>query len=145
MEDPDIAEWLMRNPGDAAVLSQGRPMSACVLLRRPGGKVLGVGRKNGAPGFSLPGGKADPGEGVRDAAARELLEETGMSVDRSSMRLVHVGICGGKYVAATFEAEAPGEPGCPEGVPVEWVDREVLERPPFGEYNRALFERLGSG
>ena len=46
------------------------------------GRVLLVHRRadDGAPPWALPGGKVEPGESAEDAAVRETLEETGMTV-----------------------------------------------------------------
>ena len=55
-----------------------------MLLVDPGGRVLLQHRDADAPTsankWSLPGGKVEPGETPEQAAHRELLEETGLSV-----------------------------------------------------------------
>jgi 8-oxo-dGTP diphosphatase len=63
--------------------------AGCVIHR--GGKVLLVRRKNPphADNWSIPGGLVELGERVEDAAAREALEETGLSVKVE--RLLDVG------------------------------------------------------
>lgn len=140
MRDPDIDAWVENHPEDADLLSEAHPRAANVLIRSKLKEdvVLGVGRKYGNPGFSLPGGKADPGETLRSAAVRELREET--CLEASNLRLVYVGMCG-RFVAATFEAEVSGDMRSPEGVPVEWVRASVLAEPPFGEYNKIVFDK----
>ncbi|MFB8168281.1 NUDIX domain-containing protein [Kitasatospora purpeofusca] len=42
------------------------------------------------PAWTVPGGKAEPGEALDEAAARELEEETGLLVDPLNLELVHV-------------------------------------------------------
>ncbi|MFE7588364.1 NUDIX domain-containing protein [Kitasatospora sp. NPDC057512] len=42
------------------------------------------------PAWTVPGGKAEPGEPLDQAAARELKEETGLLVDPADLELVHV-------------------------------------------------------
>src|SRR4051794_21362365 len=42
------------------------------------------------PVWMIPGGKAEPGEPLDEAAARELKEETGLVVDPADLHLVHV-------------------------------------------------------
>ena len=58
---------------------------AAVWLHRQGGQVLGV-RPHGSDVFFLPGGMPEPGESYAQAAAREVREETGMTVDAASLR-----------------------------------------------------------
>lgn len=58
---------------------------AAVWLHFRGERVLGV-RPHGSEVFFLPGGMPEPGESYAQAAAREVLEETGMTVDAASLR-----------------------------------------------------------
>lgn len=67
------------------------------VIRAADGRVLLV-RKAGAPRFTLPGGKREPGEDDLTALARELDEELGV-------RLVAAELLG------RFEAPAANEPG----------------------------------
>jgi 8-oxo-dGTP diphosphatase len=50
------------------------------LLDRPPCLVL-IQRRNPPHGYALPGGFVDPGESLSEAACREALEETGLTVE----------------------------------------------------------------
>ncbi len=58
--------------------------AAVVLVTRPGGWVLGLER--GDADWYLPGGKVEPGETARQAAVRELREETGYQVSPGDLK-----------------------------------------------------------
>lgn len=70
----------------------GIPTGVHVLLERAGRVLLlrraGTGFFDGL--YSLPGGHVEPGESVRDAAVREMVEETGISL--SAQALAYVGV-----------------------------------------------------
>lgn len=51
-----------------------------VCIHEPGLGVVLIRRRNPPCGFALPGGFVDEGESCEEAARREMLEETGLSV-----------------------------------------------------------------
>ncbi|MFV0634881.1 NUDIX hydrolase [Demequina sp.] len=72
---------------------------SAVVLRDERGAILTV-RKRGTQRFMLPGGKPEPGEGPRAAAARECAEEIGFVVAPEALSVV-----------GEFSAPAANEPG----------------------------------
>ena len=60
-------------------LTRGLTLGVRVLVQNPQGHILLV-RHTYSPGWLLPGGGVERGEIAEEAAAREVLEETGVSV-----------------------------------------------------------------
>jgi ADP-ribose pyrophosphatase YjhB (NUDIX family) len=87
---------------------------ACGILLKDANNVLLVqraGKGDRYEGqFALPGGRADGGETPRQAAARELFEETGLLVEPQSLKLVHTwhrfAEDGQEVVGMIFQADA---------------------------------------
>ena len=100
------------------------------------GKVLLVERAKQPRGiWAFPGGHVEPGESLEAAAARELLEETGLTArlagPRGALRGDPAGRRGPRhlhYVIACFLGHAgPGEPvAASDAAAAEWADPETL-------------------
>lgn len=116
-------------------------VAACCVVMTADGKFLAVSRKNDPSDFGFPGGKVDPGETAKQAAKRELYEETGL--EATSMRLIYVSEDEHGYITYSFLTEVTGEIDTDEAGVVRWVTPEVLLAGSFSEYNRAVFGRLG--
>lgn len=117
--------------------------AACCLIVAKDGKILAVSRKDNPNAWGLPGGKVDPGENEKQAAARELQEETGLTAKRLTQVFSQSA---GEYITTTFACEAQGQIDTDESGVIRWVEMNVLLEPstsPFSDYNKALFQRLG--
>lgn len=119
------------------------PISVTCYVPGPDGLILAVSRRGQPTQFGLPGGKVDPGETFAEAAARELKEETGLTIEDPS--LIYSDICPGEvtYRNHVFQGRTSGEICAEEGLVVKYVTKEVLIAGPFGGYNTCLFRHLG--
>lgn len=111
--------------------------AAAVTFLSKGGKVLAVSRGNDLSNLNMPGGGVEPGEDPKDAAIRELQEETGLIAHdaiplgefNDNGRVVHlfrVTSWGGKLSSS------------PEGF-ASWEDPRTLSGSEFGKtFNHVL-------
>jgi len=95
----------------SAAIDAGRDRWVRALVRDEAGRVALV-RNRWSDGWVLPGGKREPGEPLRDAAVREVREETGLSVtvERPLEVVERTFVRGGDSVSGAFvvfEARAP--------------------------------------
>lgn len=96
--------------------------------------------------LEFPGGKVEPGEGVQCALARELLEETGITVSPQALEPL-IGIrhdYGDKQVFLdVWQAhQSIGEPRGLEGQPVFWRAPQDLDASDFPAANRAIINAI---
>lgn len=116
--------------------------AAGVLVIR-GDKILAFRRvkNDGYQGYGVPGGKVDDGETLFDAACRECLEETGLTVIGVAKTPAFTAVDDtGLYEFTTFNVSVAGEIAHdrPHEGFAEWVDKEVLLNGPFAGYNRHM-------
>jgi ADP-ribose pyrophosphatase YjhB (NUDIX family) len=136
---------------EGAPASRGEPrpanrvLAVSALVTDATGRILLVRRSNPpeAGRWTLPGGRVEPGERLEDAAAREVLEETGLRVRVLSQAGVieRAAPDGGVFEIHSFFAEyTGGEPvAADDAGGVRWATPEELSRL---ELTRGLQELL---
>lgn len=130
--------------------------AAVVVIRDGHGRVVLV-RSVGRPGWAPPGGKRDPGEGLRASAVREVAEETGLVLDPAL--LVPIGYeritiavgdqrppwdAGDNHIAVFAAEVGAGVPVAPQAADVaeaEWVTVAEAEQRAGGEHWWLLVRR----
>ncbi|MER5863223.1 NUDIX domain-containing protein [Kitasatospora sp. NPDC002040] len=107
------------------------------------------------PAYTIPGGKVEEGERLDEAAARELVEETGLVVAPDELRLVHTVQVRqswdgkGPFLLSVFAATGwqgalvNREPD--KHLAVLWSDTDALPTPMFATAHAALTSYLGGG
>lgn len=112
----------------AIVVRDGRVL---VARREPGSHLEGL--------WEFPGGKIEPDEEPREAALRELREETGLvASDAEPLNVFHYAYPDRDVrLHAFLVREATGDPGR-----WEWVEAGALAALPMPEANRAILRAL---
>jgi len=106
-----------------SMLTPGVTLGVRALVIDPDRGVLLV-RHSYLPGFHLPGGGVDPGESAREAALRELFEETGVAAEHAEL----IGLYFNKGLARRDHVAvfAVGHFTCPSGGALA-TTREIAE------------------
>ena len=127
-----------------------RPLvGICVIVVKRGKILLGKRRgSHGAGEYAAPGGHLEHGESFAGCAAREVLEETGITI--GPLRFLRVLNCTSytpkHYVDIAFAAEwKAGEPEVREPDKVErwdWFDPDNLPSPTFAMLPSAIIALL---
>lgn len=117
-------------------------VAAGVILDGTGQVLLALRPKDKHKGglWEFPGGKVEAGESVRDALARELLEEINLVVDEASPFLVIDHDYGDKQVMLDVwhVSRFSGTPHGSEGQEIAWVKIADLDRYQFPEANAGI-------
>jgi 8-oxo-dGTP diphosphatase len=114
--------------------------AATVLIVKDG-KVLAVSRGSDLNDWSLPGGKCHIDEPFEECAVRETVEETGLAI--FGLELIFEGQDNGFHVK-TFQAKRYyGDIKNSEEGEVRWIEPKALAIGTFGNYNKALMEKVG--
>lgn len=118
---------------------------AAVMFIVKDGLILSISRRDDVTKFGLPGGKLEPGELPGQAAIRETLEETGVTVKMCSEIFKREETTSSGEVFYTYCYYAIAWSGTPknseEGV-VKWLTDEELTvtHGAFPDYNRATID-----
>ena len=102
----------------------GKQVATVVALRR--GRVLLVAQPRAAV-LALPGGGVEAGESARDAAARELAEETGIDVAAGALADLGLALEGaGRVTLRPFALLDPPRPSTPAELATRWTAIDAL-------------------
>jgi mutator protein MutT len=121
------------------------PTPIAIVLVQHAGRVL-IGRRPPevplAGYWEFPGGKVQPGETFREAAARECREETGLEVclGEEYQTVVHAYAHG--QLTLHFFTATPQDPSQSPAAPFRWVPVAELGDYPFPPANAEVVARL---
>ncbi|HEV2972046.1 MAG TPA: (deoxy)nucleoside triphosphate pyrophosphohydrolase [Pirellulales bacterium] len=121
-----------------------RTQIAIAVVEQDGRFLVGR-RPAGAPLAGLwefPGGKVTAGETIEQAAARECLEETGLTVQVGEAYPVVRHDYPHGSVELHFFRCAPLGPNRAPGAPFIWLTAAELAELPFPEANRSILDQL---
>jgi 8-oxo-dGTP pyrophosphatase MutT (NUDIX family) len=95
--------------------------------------VLGVSRGPGSDSFGLPGGLLERGETFKDAARRELEEETGLTC--GPLVLLSFKRRNGRYVSTFYTPWVHGDIRSSSEGDAVWIDPRILAQGKHGRAN----------
>jgi 8-oxo-dGTP diphosphatase len=146
-----------KGPDNRAVADRAVRIRAAALIWRDGEVLLVRHEKGGHSYWLVPGGGVDTGETMIEAAARELLEETGYTVDVGRLVLLCEAIApkpGGRHIVNAVFAASVRSGALAVGIDkalrdAQWLPLEALTTllmyPPIGPELLEICREDGAG
>lgn len=119
--------------------------AAMAVILNSNKEILSVSRKDNHNDMNLPGGKIDEDDAtIKDGLAREVMEETGLTINTDTMELVFV-MFRDKFMGYTYLIKDwEGEINTNEPHVVKWCPYETITKGSFGEFNKLLYKSLNN-